>query len=70
MAPVSSKETTASLTNESFDFTRHVKLVPPFQEHEVDDFFLHFEQVATNLHWPSEVGISHVAAKRVNWEGS
>ena len=50
-----SKETTTSATSENFDFTRHVKLVPPFQEHEVDKFFLHFEKIATNLHWPSEV---------------
>ena len=54
MTPVS-KEPTAGSTNENFDFTRHVKLVPPFQEHEVDKFFLHFEKFATNLHWPSEV---------------
>ena len=38
----------------SFDVSRQVRLVPPFQEQEVDKFFLHFEKVATNLHWPVE----------------
>ena len=34
----------------SFDVSRQVRLVPPFQEQEVGNFFLHFEKVATNLH--------------------
>ena len=29
-------------------------LVPPFQEKEVDKYFLHFEKVAENLNWPKE----------------
>ena len=29
-------------------------LVQAFQEQEVDTFFLHFEKVATTLHWPQE----------------
>ena len=45
--------TTAS-TTPSFDVSRQVRLVPQFQEQEVDKFFLHFEKVATSLHWPSE----------------
>ena len=45
----------SSVAKESFDFIRHVKLVPPFQEHEVDKYFLHFEKVTANLHWPSEI---------------
>ena len=28
--------------------------VPPFQEKEVDKYFLHFEKVAENLNWPKE----------------
>ena len=31
---------------------KHIKLVPTFQEKEVDKYFLHFETVAENLTWP------------------
>ena len=37
-----------------FDVSRQVWLVPPFQEQDIDKFFLHFEKVAANLHWPAE----------------
>ena len=37
-----------------FDVTKHVRLVPPFQEKEVDKYFLHCDQVAENLKWPKE----------------
>ena len=37
-----------------FDITKHIRLVPPFQEKEVDKYFLHFEEVAENLKWPKE----------------
>ena len=37
-----------------FDATKHIRLVPPFQEKEVDKYFLHFEKVAENLKWPKE----------------
>ena len=36
------------------DVTKHIRLVPPFQEKEVDKYFLHFEKVAENLKWPKE----------------
>ena len=36
----------------SFDATRCIRLVPPFNEREVDKYFLHFEKVATSLNWP------------------
>ena len=36
----------------NFDVTKHIRLVPPFQEKEVDKYFLHFEKVAENLNWP------------------
>ena len=39
----------------SFDVSKHIKLVPPFQEREVDKYFLHFEKIATSLEWPREV---------------
>ena len=38
----------------NFDVTKHTRLVPPFQEKEVDKYFLHFEKVAENLNWPKE----------------
>ena len=41
-------------TSTVFDVTKHIRLVPPFQEKEVDKFFLHFEKVAENLKWPKE----------------
>ncbi|XP_065920260.1 uncharacterized protein [Dysidea avara] len=38
-----------------FDVSKHVRFVPPFQETEVDKYFLHFEKVASSLSWPREV---------------
>ena len=38
-----------------FDATKHVRLVPPFNEDEVEKFFSHFEKVATSLKWPRGV---------------
>ena len=32
-----------------FDVTKHMRLVPLFQEKEVDKYCLHFEKVAENL---------------------
>ena len=29
-------------TRKTFDVTKHIRLVPPFQEKEVDKYFLHF----------------------------
>ena len=37
-----------------FDVMKHIRLVPPFQEKEVDKYFLYFEKVAENLKWPKE----------------
>ena len=37
-----------------FDVTIHIRLVPPFQEKEVDTYILYFEKVAENLKWPKE----------------
>ena len=41
-------------SGKSFDVTKHIRLVPPFQEKEVDKYFLHFEKMAENLKWPRE----------------
>ena len=38
-----------------FDIGKHIKLVPPFQEDEVDKYFNHFEKIATSLEWTREV---------------
>lgn len=38
---------TSSTSN--FDITEHIRLVPPFQEVEVDKYFLHFWKLAENL---------------------
>ena len=35
-----------------FDPARNIRLVPPFQEKEVDKYFAHFEKVADSLNWP------------------
>ena len=37
-----------------FDPARIIRLVPPFQEKEVDKYFAHFEKVADGLNWPKE----------------
>ena len=36
----------------AFDPARNIRLVPPFQEKEVDKYFAHFEKVADSLNWP------------------
>ena len=36
------------------DPARNIRLVPPFQEKEVDKYFAHFEKVADSLNWPKE----------------
>ena len=49
----------SSLTDASgtsrFDIARHIGLVPPFREAEVDSYFNAFERVATALAWPKDV---------------
>ena len=37
-----------------FDVTKFIRLVPPFQERDVDQYFLHFEKIADRLKWPKE----------------
>ena len=37
-----------------FDVTKFIRLVPPFQEKDVDQYFLHFEKIAKSLKWPKE----------------
>ena len=37
-----------------FDVTKHIKFVPPFQQADVDKYFLYFEKLAGNLKRPKE----------------
>ena len=37
----------------NFDLTKHIRLVPAFNE-DVDKYFQHFEKIASNLEWPIE----------------
>ena len=39
-----------------FDVTKHIRLVSPFQEKEVDKYFLNFEKVAENLNGQKSIG--------------
>ena len=41
-------------SSKTFDVTKHIGLIPPFQEKEVDKYVLHFEKVTENLKWPRE----------------
>ena len=43
-----------SKPKQTFHVTKHIRLVPPFAEKEVDKYFMHFEKVAENLKWPKE----------------
>ncbi len=38
-----------------FDPSRHIKLVPPFRESEVDAYFIAFERIAAKLNWPRDM---------------
>ncbi len=47
------KSTQQPMTKE-FDLACNSRLVPPFNEREVDEYFILFEQVANTLKWPEE----------------
>ncbi|KAL2085082.1 hypothetical protein ACEWY4_018402 [Coilia grayii] len=38
-----------------FDVARNARMVPPFNEREVEKYFMHFERVALILKWPVDV---------------
>ena len=48
---------TSSVTGRSteFDVSKNIRLVPPFNEKDVDKYFILFERVATTLKWPKNV---------------
>ena len=37
-----------------FDLTKNIKLVPPFLDFDLDDYFRAFEETANHLKWPRE----------------
>ena len=49
---IQAREAGVKISTDHFDVVRNVRLVPPFNEKEVDKFFAHFERVATVLKWP------------------
>ena len=48
------KERESQLRPPQFDVSKHIRFVPPFQEKEVDKYFLYYEKIATSLEWPRE----------------
>lgn len=44
-----------SLPKDHFDISKHVALVPPFREAEVDSYFNTFERLAIALKWPEDM---------------
>lgn len=51
--PVRTHSSTASA--EQFDISRHIALVPPFRDSEVDSYLNAFEHSAATLGWPKDV---------------
>ncbi len=51
--PVSMRLPTAF--SDQFDVSRHIALVPPFRESEVDLYFSAFERITATLRWPKDV---------------
>ncbi|XP_035984480.1 uncharacterized protein LOC118558122 [Fundulus heteroclitus] len=45
---------TGSSVSVPFDISKHITLVPPFRESEVDSYFGAFERIAVALKWPKE----------------
>lgn len=38
-----------------FDLNKYIRLVPPFKETDIDNYFQHFEKVAQTLQWPRAI---------------
>lgn len=55
--PATSSQTQSSTSQSTtaFDVSKHIALVPPFRESEVDSYFTAFERIAATLHWPKSV---------------
>ena len=50
-----SKVATPVDTETVVDVGKHFRFVPPFQEVEVDKYYMHFEKIAASLKWPEEI---------------
>ena len=48
-------EAWSSSQSKHFDPSKHIRLVPRFQDKDVDKYFSHFEKVAERLSWPSDM---------------
>lgn len=44
-----------STGSSAFDVSKNIRLVPPFDEKDVDKYFVLFERVASSLKWPRNV---------------
>ena len=53
--PRNSNDKPSPESPQSFDVSKHVKLVPLFCESEVDSYFGAFERIAMALQWPRDV---------------
>ncbi|XP_072182212.1 uncharacterized protein [Diadema setosum] len=51
---VGEREYSVSVSGGHFDIAKNVRMVPEFDEGDVDRYFLHFEQVADSMEWPKE----------------
>ena len=41
-------------SHDSFEVAKQARLVPKFEEANIDEYFVHFERTALNLRWPRE----------------
>ncbi|PIK62099.1 hypothetical protein BSL78_00982 [Apostichopus japonicus] len=53
-ASTSNQQSHGLRNNSEFDVTKYLRLVPSFQEQEVEAFFNHFEKLANQMNWPSD----------------
>ena len=51
---IEDRRTLRSEKRNEFDLTKQVRLVPAFNEADVDKYFRHFEKIASSLNWPPE----------------
>jgi len=45
---MAAKSRTSEISEAPFDVGKHVRFIPPFQEMEVDKYFIHFENISTS----------------------
>jgi len=52
---------------EKFDMSKYIRFVLPFQDTEIDKYFLHFEKVASSLESVAQRSVDTAFAKYTNW---